>query len=190
MKKHIIYILLALFAIQFGTVHAQDKLSKKEQRQLEKAQKKQEKKKALRQNKEAILEMINNYAFVIEANTIQGNSLYTHQVSNNNFIMVDGEDFVLQTANNFGFGYNGLGGITITGEILDLEIDEGKGDNAIRITAQVSSSFLGHSTVFMTIGANGNSTARLTDNWGNRIALNGDIYPLEESIVYQGQSLM
>jgi hypothetical protein len=190
MKKLIILILMAVFTVQINTAVAQE-LSKKELRKIEKAEKKQRKKEQRKENKAANLQIIKDQSFVIEANTIQGRNLYTHQVSSNtNFIKVEGQNFVLQTASNFGFGYNGLGGITIVGKIADFEVTEGKEDKAIRISAQVNSPVLGHSTVFMTISGSGNGTARLTDNWGNRITFNGEIYPLENSSIYQGQSIM
>lgn len=191
MKKLIILILMAVFTVQINTAVAQDKLSKKELRKIEKAEKKQQKKEQQKKNKAANLQVIKDQSFAIEANTIQGRSLYTYQVNPNiNFIKVEGENFVLQTANNFAVGYNGLGGITIVGKIADFKVIEGKEGKAIHISAQVNSAVLGNSTVFMTISGNGNSTARLTDNWGNRIVFNGDMYPLENSNIYQGQSLL
>lgn len=191
MKKLIILILMAVFTIQINTAVAQDKLSKKELRKIEKAEKKQQKKEQQKKNKAANLQVIKDQSFAIEANTIQGRSLYTYQVNPNiNFIKVEGENFVLQTANNFTVGYNGLGGITIVGKIADFKVIEGKEGKTIHISAQVNSAVLGNSTVFMTISGNGNSTARLTDNWGNRIVFNGDMYPLENSNIYQGQSLL
>lgn len=191
MKKLIILILMAVFTIQINTAVAQDKLSKKELRKIEKAKKKQQKKEQQKKNKAANLQVIKDQSFAIEANTIQGRSLYTYQVNPNiNFIKVEGENFVLQTANSFAVGYNGLGGITIVGKIADFKVIEGKEGKAIHISAQVNSAVLGNSTVFMTISGNGNSTARLTDNWGNRIVFNGDMYPLENSNIYQGQSLL
>lgn len=191
MKKLIILILMAVFTFQINTAVAQDNLSKKELRKIEKAEKKQRKKEERKKHKAANLQVIKDQSFVIEANTIQGRNLYTYQVSpNTNFIKVEGEDFVLQTASNFGIGYNGLGGITIVGKIADFQVIEGKEDKAIQIAAQVNSPVLGHSTVFMTISGSGNGIVRLSDNWGNRITFNGEMYPLENSSVYQGQSVV
>ena len=191
MKKLIVSILIAIMVIPAGTAMAQETLSKKEQKKIEKAARKQEKKENLAKNKFAVLESIDNMSFVIEANTIQGNSLYTYQVnSNTNFIKVEGDHLVLQTASNYGLGYNGLGGITLIGQIVDFEVDEGKGNKATRITAQVTSPVAGHSTIFLTISSNGYSTARFSDNWGNRLVFNGEFHPLENSRVYQGSPVI
>ena len=169
--------------IAINTSVAQEKLSKKEQRRLEKAEKR----------KEAIedhLSMARDSSFIIEAHSIMGDNLQIYQVSpNTNFIKIEGGEFVLQTANNFGFGYNGLGGITITGDIDEYEVVEAKDNKPVYITARVSSIITGSSTLNIHIGSDGYATARLTDMRGNRITYNGQIYFLEESKAFEGQSI-
>lgn len=190
MKNIITLVLLAIFALQVNPLAAQDKLSKKEQRKLEKAQKKKLEKEQLQKNQAILLEIAQDSSFVIEANTIRGRNSFTHQVNpNTNFVKIDNDNFVMQTSNPHYFGYNGLGGVTITGNVVKYEVIEGKKNEVISIRAEISSIILGHSVVYMDMSPSGFSTARIVDNWGNRITFNGSTYALENSRVFQGQTM-
>lgn len=137
-----------------------------------------------------IKELTEDRSFVLEAHSISGRRVVSCQVSPvTDFVMVEGNQVVFQTGNNFGFGYNGLGGITIQGEIKDYEIISGK-KNSISFLLHFSESVFGHSSLNIDINESGFATARMIGLHRSRINFQGQFVPMENSLVFEGRPVI
>ena len=190
MKNIKIYFTLILLISFVGAADAQSRKERRTQRKQERLEQKQPKAEQQEQRKAAIVNLAEEKAFVLEADALFDRYMNRYNMVNNSFIMLRGDQVVLQTATPGGHpGFNGMGGITLNGRLLDYEVREGKKNRPVTITAQVSTVAAGHGTIRMTIGSDGNATGTFRDNWGNRITFTGRISNLENSRVYEGMSL-
>ncbi|MDF9798591.1 hypothetical protein OKW21_003854 [Catalinimonas alkaloidigena] len=190
MKNIHIYITAILLFFMAGTVSAQSKEDRREARKQERMEKKRMKALAMERSKEQAYNLAQNKTFVLEADALYDRYMNRYNMVANSFIMIDGDRMVLQTAAPNGhFGYNGLGGITLNGKILDYEILEGSEKKPVRISAQVSTTALGHGTLNMSFSGKNNARATFRDNWGNRVTFSGQLNSLDDSVIYEGQTI-
>lgn len=174
-------LIITLF-LGYGSAFGQNK------EQTEKKQKKEIKKEQLAENLAAIKAAVKDSAFVIEVNNIRGRYTTTNFVNpTTNFIQIENDEIIVQTADNFNVGYNGLGGITVRGNIINYEINED--DASIRLMVQMSSNALGFSTVNVSVNASGNATANLRTNFGGYAEFTGDFNLLENASTYEGMTI-
>lgn len=165
--------------------------SEKELKKIERAKKKKAREQQYSQNKEEFLELLNNKNFTIKATTLQSRNSFTYNVTPiTNFIKVEGDEVTVQTAGGMHPGYNGLGGLTINGRITKYEVAEESDSHSINATIMFNSAVLGHSTMYLSIQPTGNTTARISDNWGGRITYRGTFEDLNESRVYEGMTII
>lgn len=190
--KHIkILMLAALIFITAGPLTAQSKVDKKAQMKLEKAERKKEEAKQRQENKKAILSMINDRDYVIEANTLYGKYHSRYNVTPSiNFVKIEGDKVIIQSGSNVGPGYNGLGGITIEGNITSYKVLETKKDKPVQVIAQFSSIALGHSTLSISIDTNGYAKAIVNGAFGQKATFAGDFRHADQSRVFKGMSLL
>ncbi len=186
MKKIIFMMTALLIAASINISNAQsvedntaqeEKLSKKERKALEKAE-----------MKKKLIALVEDQSFVLQADALYDRYRNRYNATANNFIMFEGDRMVLQTSFPGGIGYNGLGGVTLDGRVIDYDIKTPK-NKSISITAQVSGTLFGHGTLTMNIGSSGYADATFSDNWGNRISFSGRIEGLDDSYVYEGMSI-
>ena len=190
MKNINIYFTLILLISFVGVADAQSREERRTQRKQERLERKQLKAEQQEQRKAAIVNLAEDKTFVLEADALFDRYMNRYNMVNNSFIMLRSDQVVLQTATPGGHpGFNGMGGITLNGRLVDYEVNEGKNNRPVRVTAQVSTIAAGHGTIQMTIGSDGNATGTFRDNWGNRITFTGRISNLENSRVYEGMSL-
>lgn len=185
---HIFITALLLFAF-IGTASAQSREERREARKQERVEKKRLQAEAIEQGKEVALNLAQNRTLVLEADALYDRYMNRYNMVSNSFIMFDGDRVVIQTAAPGYIGYNGLGGITLNGRLTGYEVSEGKGDKPVRISAQVSTTALGHGTLNMTISGDGNARATFRDNWGNRVTFSGQVNSLDDSVIYEGQTI-
>lgn len=136
------------------------------------------------------VEALKEGAFVLEADFVSfPNGLTRYVSSNTNYVQVDDGVGVVQTAfSNFAYSPspNGLGGVTVKGNISGLEIKEDKDGNymysyniqGIAISA----------TIFITLtGGTNQASVQISPNFnGNNMTMTGRLLPLDESDVFQG----
>lgn len=129
-------------------------------------------------------------AFVLEANNVTfPNGITRYVSSTTNYVQVDNGEGIVQTAfNNFAYspGPNGLGGVTVQGNISGLKMKEDKDGNyyynytiqGIAISA----------TVFITLtGGTNQASVQISPNFNNNnMMMTGRLLPLDESDVFQG----
>ncbi|MBO5251120.1 MAG: DUF4251 domain-containing protein [Bacteroidaceae bacterium] len=193
MKK--VLFMTALMLVSFTVaIHAQ---TKKEERaaKRELLKKEREAKKAIEARMDSIafnkaVNALKNGAFVLEANNVTfPNGIVRFVSSTTNYVQVDNGEGIVQTAfNNFAFspGPNGLGGVTVQGNISAPEIRQDKDGNVyysfsiqgIAISATVSISLT---------GGTDNASAQISPNFNNNnMTMTGRLIPIEESDVFQG----
>jgi len=177
--KKIIAILLVVFSA--SSLFAQQEtstLTKKEQREIE-----------IEQQYELTKLMLENKQFVLEADFLQGRFGSRVFVNSTiNFIAVDSTEATLQIGSNWRVGPNGVGGVTAQGRITKWELTENEKKNTFHIAMNVMTS-IGIYDVRFLIGADGRTSARLTGLRPGQLTFDGDLVPLEESTVFEGQSI-
>ena len=186
MKNVIKLIVLALLIVSMP-VMAQDetksdrKAERKERRLAKQAEKKAE--------IDHLYNLVTNKSFVIDADFLYDRYSRQRIATNNNFVAVQGDKIVLQTASPMGFGYNGMGGVTVVGKIHDYEIKKDKRGESIFVTAQMTSDYAGPGTVFIRINGKDNASARFYGPWGRGIEFSGNVEVPEKSFRYEGQTV-
>ncbi len=131
---------------------------------------------------------IENKSFILEADRVvfkRGRTAYV--MSNTNFVAVDGDKATVQVAFNVpASGWNGLGGITVDGNVSGYKIKYSKKGNidlrmnvtGVGISAQV--------TISIPKGTN-RASADIYPNFNsNRLTLEGKLIPLEQSSAFKG----
>lgn len=137
------------------------------------------------------LDAIKDTTFTFEADKVvfpYGQIAYVN--SNTNFVSVNKDDAVVQVAFNVPFsGPNGIGGVTVQGNISGYKIQTDK-----KGTTQVSMSVTGigiSAQIWITMykGSHEASVEILPNFNSRRLTLNGVILPLHKSTVFQGRTL-
>ena len=184
--KYIGLGLIMLLSVSAGL--AQD--SPKAERKLKRAAKKEARALALIENKERILELIADRTFVIEATTLFDRFQNRYEVSPNvNFIMVSGEQGVVQFGFNHLVGFNGVGGLTFDGNLSGFKVLNSKPKGPVTISTNLTApGLLGAATLNMTIYNDGRATATIIGSFGSRLTFAGNFYHPDDSYVYQGLS--
>ena len=129
-------------------------------------------------------------AFVLEADYVYfPNGISRYVSSNTNYVQADNGEGIVQTAfTNFAYspGPNGLGGVTVQGNISDVKMKEDKdGNYYYNYTIQgVAIS----ATVFITLtGGTNQASVQISPNFNNNnMTMTGRLLPLDESDVFQG----
>lgn len=183
--KRTVYIAVLLVMILSATAQAQvnESLTKEEQKELN-------------EKIDSIMfvqgvQAIKDKQFTLEADKIiskRGRTAFV--TSNTNFVMVNGDEAVVQVAfNNSGFGPNGLGGITVEGTVSSYQLKENKKGN---ITLTMNVTGVGISArliIYMTKGSN-RASVEISPNFNsNRTTLSGILLPNDQSLVFKGTSL-
>lgn len=173
-----------MFLVNANYIFAQGekKLSKKERKELKKQQQ--------IEKKQAIIALLDSKAWVIEAHTVFDRYNQSYQINPSiNFVGVKENEGALQLGFNGLIGWNGVGGITIDGDVTKYEVKEGKSNASPTVNLRFQGRGIGSATINITINSSGQATARVNGDFGDRITFSGVIKSLEESNVYKGQSL-
>jgi len=182
-------ITLALVSLMILPAFTQE-LSPREKRKLEKQMKKEQQAKELEESAAVVSAMVNYATFVLEANQLrnkQGESLIV--TSTLNFVAVDSTTGVLQIGDDAGVGPNGVGGITVEGNISDYKFTQNERNGTFTVTYYLQSP-VGTYDVRLTAFPNGRAEATLSNaTWGGRITFSGELIPPMVSRVYKGMAL-
>lgn len=194
--KKVLLVTLLLFCIS-GVINAQQTRKEIREAKREAARKKMEAEKALEAQQDSIafekaLVALKEGSFVLEAENIMfPNGIIRYVTSSTNYVEVQDGQGIVQTAfSNFSYnpGPNGLGGVTVQGNISEPEIKTDKHGNVfynfsisgIAISATIS--------ITLTGGTN-EASAYISPNFNNNnITMTGHIVPYEESAVFQGMT--
>jgi len=153
-----------------------------------KASKKKERKERDEKRYSLIKQSIENKAFVLEADNLRdryGNRAFVS--SNINFVSVDSTIAVIQIGSNSHIGPNGVGGVTAKGQVSNWKLKENKKTKSFLLSFTVMTN-IGIYDLHFTIGGT-YATARLTGLRAGELTFEGQVVPIEDSSVFEGQSL-
>ena len=158
-------------------------------KKAEREQKKKEKRAKLEQQFEKTSQMIQQKTFVLEANWLSDKYGSRIPVEPNlNFISIDSSDVVLQIGSNGNIGYNGVGGVTLDGQLTSWKVRKNDKKLNYMIQANVMTP-IGIFDISMMVSADGQTNASITGLRNGQLNYTGNIVPLDMSRVYKGQTL-
>ena len=165
-------------------------LSKREQRQLEKELKREQQAAEAAQQADVVSAMVQYQRFVLEANTLRdkrGTSLPVD--SNLNFISADSLTGVIQVGSNAYIGRNGVGGVTVDGNISEYKYTRHERSGGYNITYYLRTP-VGSYDVQISARPDGRADATVrSTTWGDMLRYSGNLVPVGLSRVYKGMSL-
>lgn len=196
--KRVLFILLALFAVQVSLFAQEKKMTRKEKEAAWRAERlkkrAQEERQIMHSDSIQYVQAINairNGSWALEASNVTFNNGVTRFVTEStNFVSVDDGQAVVQTAfNNSNINSpNGLGGITLEGRILGEELKMDKEGN-VYYNYSIQGAEIS-ATVNVVITAHTNqATATVNPNFSSRqMTMSGYIYPYDSAGVIEGTS--
>lgn len=193
MKKVLFLTTLLLLSFTVTTFAQSSKEARAARREALK--KEREERRALEAQQDSVaylkaIEALKTGSFVLEANNVTfPNGITRYVSSNTNYVQVDNGEGIVQTAfSNFAYtpGPNGLGGVTVEGNISGLKMKEDKDGNyfySYTIQGVAISA-----TVFITLtGGTNQASVNISPNFNNNnMTMTGRLLPLDESDVFQG----
>ncbi len=188
--KKIIFVIV-LFLVNVGFINAQDESMANQdsavQTKVDKHKlKKERNRETAVENLNRLDSLIKSKNWVIEANTIYNRYNMGYPVNSTlNFVSLKDSVLTVQFASDESMGANGLGGITFEGKLMRYDITKNKN---IFIHCTALTSLIGSSDIFLNVYSNGRSSAKISDNWGNRYTFDGYIVPYNRSRVYKGMT--
>ncbi len=182
MKKIVFLVFTMLITVVLAgqDVKVTSKAERKAQRKLEKEKIEKD---MIVQTEKAIM----SGNFVLKADQIRnkyGNMLMVN--STLNFVAVKGRDVYVQFGTESGMGYNGIGGITVKGNVVDYELTRDKKNSGYSLKLTTSGTF-GFLTIYLRSNITGDiADARVQSNWGSTLIFSGDVVPITGSHIYKG----
>lgn len=196
--KRVLFILLALFAVQVSLFAQEKKMSRKEKEAAWRAERlkkrAQEERQIMHNDSVQYIQAINAIkagSWALEASNVTFNNGVTRFVTEStNFVSVNDGQAVVQTAfNNSNINSpNGLGGITLEGRILGEELKMDKEGNVYYNYSIQGAEISATVNVVITSHTN-QATATVNPNFSSRqMTMSGYIYPYESAGVIEGTS--
>ena len=186
MKKLI--VLVTAIVLNFNLFA--DEISKEEWKKMSRQERKEYRKKKAIEDQKRILQLVTSKAWVLEAHQLQDRYGESEIVEPSiNFVGVAGEKSTVQLGASGEIGINGVGGITVDGNVNRYEVKEGKPGSGVTVRLEVSGAMTGHVSMLISISNDGTASATLRDIEGGRITYRGRVVALGESTVYKGQTL-
>lgn len=187
MKKILSTILLLLLCLSIFAQEKEEKLSRKERRAIHK----QEQAELSEQMASILAASIEKQNWVLEANTLAGKKGATVNVNSTlNFIAIEGEEAFVQLGSNSGLGRNGVGGVSVRGNVSKYEVSKNDKKGTYFIVVIVSSA-LGTFDIRIDTNSDGQiANATVQGNSSNRVTYRGILVPLQSSSVYKGTPII
>lgn len=188
--KKLTFILFLLIPIICVFAQEESSLSSKEQKKLAKEKRNAERAAQDEQLKEITGLMLEFQRFVLEADYISGRSGERASVSSIlNFIIIDSLDATIQLGSPWGIGINGVGGITLDGNVrkYELSVKENKKGVSYTVSFFIQTS-LGSYDIVMWVSQTGRADATVRGNVSGHLTYSGQLVPLSLSRVYKGSS--
>ena len=137
---------------------------------------------------QAALLALREGSWVLEANNVNfANGITRFVSSSTNYIGCDDGDGTIQTAfSNFTYSPNGLGGVTLQGDIFNVHMSIDKDGNAYYHFSIQGSSISATVNLTLTSGTNQASAMVFPNFGGQSITFDGYLVPYDQSTVFQG----
>jgi hypothetical protein len=130
--------------------------------------------------------LLHSGRYVLEADFLQNK--YGDRISVApmlNFIRLDGPKGVLQTGSDTRVGYNGVGGVTAEGSIMNYRITNDFKNLSTSVTFHLTS-ILGNFEIFLRVSADNNATATISGTTSGRLTWDGHLETLQNSRAFKG----
>jgi hypothetical protein len=189
--KTFLTILLIIFPVLIYGQEDQSSLDKTEQKKLAKEKRNAEKKAEEEKQKELTALMIDYQRFVLEADYVSGKTGSRSPVNSTlNFMIVDSTKATLQLGSPWGVGINGVGGVTVDGNVTKFEVNKKESKKGVNynITLFIMSA-VGTYDVQMWVSQSGRADATVRGNVSGQLTYSGQLVPLSQSRVYKGRAL-
>jgi hypothetical protein len=184
--RWICFLLITL--VLCGGLIAQDQKKVKETKKEISQQKKDEKKAKIESLYKHTDSLLTERRFVLEAQFLRNNrGERINVVSTLNFISIDSLSSVIQVGSTQRFGYNGVGGVTVQGRVINWKLE--KNDKAKNFFLVLT--IQGNVDIYdinMTIDYTGYATATLNGINTGRLIYEGNLVSLESTTVFKGQA--
>lgn len=190
MKTLFIILMIISPVFLFGQDESSS-LSRKEQRQLAKEKRKAEQAAEAEKQGEITALMLEYQRFVLEADYVAGKSGSRTPVNSTlNFVIIDSTDATLQLGSPWGMGINGVGGVTVDGNVTKYEVNnrENKKGISYNVTLYILTS-IGTYDIQMWVSQSGRADATVRGNVSGHLTYSGNLVPLSQSRIYKGQSI-
>ena len=138
----------------------------------------------------AALAALKEGSWVLEANNLNfSNGVMRFVSSSTNYVSCDGGEGVIQTAySNFTYSPNGLGGVTVQGDVSGVQISVDKDGNVYYNFAIQGSAVSATVSLTLTAGTN-QASATVNPNFsGQSLTFDGYLVPYDQSTVFQGMT--
>lgn len=187
-------LLTALLCLMANdTILAQSTRQERREMWRKNREKRREEAKALENIRDSIsfqeaVEAIQNGNWVLEAdNVIFRNGLMRFVSSNTNYVAAKNGEGTVQTAfNNFVYSPNGLGGITVEGNISGGKISQDKDGNIFYNFSIFGGGISATLNLTLTADTNEASIYICPNFNGNNLTMNGYLYPYEQATIFEG----
>ncbi|MCM1337236.1 MAG: DUF4251 domain-containing protein [Candidatus Amulumruptor caecigallinarius] len=127
--------------------------------------------------------------FVLEGNYLSGRTgRRMYVTSSTNFISVRGGQAVLQVSPANGGGPNGVGGISLSGQVTDASIKH-LDNGGLQFRANVNGNALSANIILSLIPGTDRASATVMPNFNSlNMTLEGKIVPASQSTIFQGRT--
>jgi hypothetical protein len=189
MLKRMMIAFLSLILVSTTAWTQEEKIMEQQQTKKEKKEAREARQKA---NYQAILELLDKGEFVIEA--YHFSDRYGQQIQVNpstTFIAVRDSVATIQITfpGSAGLGYNGLGGITMDGQLTELKVIDKNPDKGVTFQLRVFGNAFASSDMFVDVNNDGYASVRYTGAFGGRFELDGDFRSWGQSSIFKGSTL-
>lgn len=191
MKK--VLFLIAVLLVGFTTIMNAQSRKQREDAKREAWKQERQQKKALELQQDSVsfyqaIDALKNGSFVLEAdNVVFRNGIMRFVSSNTNFVSVNDGNGLVQTAfNNFIYSPNGIGGVTVKGNVSGVSMNQDK-DGNVYYNCSINGIAIS-ATIFITLtGGTNQASVTINPNFsGNTMTMNGYLVPFSQSDVFQG----
>lgn len=184
MRSFIIICSILMISLICTGVQAQDdqskKLTKKEQKALEKQKAMEE--------KEKIIELMNSKAWVLEANMVYDQDNRNFQLNPSvNFLAVKEDRVVMRLGFNQLPGWDGIDEANVKSDITSYELQEDKSTTA-KLRMRFQGRDVGSAFVNITVNADYETRAIISGEFGERLTITGSFVPLDQTKVFNIQT--
>ena len=134
------------------------------------------------------VEALKSGNWVLEAdNVVFRNGMLRYVSSNTKYVAVQNGEGTVQTAfNNFVYSPNGLGGVTVQGQISDQKISQDKDGNIFMNFSIFGGAISATLNLTLTGGTN-EASIYISPNFnGNNLTMNGNLVPYDEATIFEG----
>ncbi len=175
--------LLILLLLTGMVAFAQGKVDKKADKKARKEAKMAED----RANAARLMALFESRRFVLQAERLYDKHNESFVLADNlNFIMYEEDKATIQLSFQELVGWNGLGGVTLDGEIEKMEITKNKKGVGFTANSVIKNDLGGVTNLIFSVNASGQARVTLYGSFGSRLVLEGRIVTLEDASIYKG----